>query len=66
MTKQAPNIYPTNEKKRKLDLISHSPKLMQEASHYLVCEKQLITFKRSEDISVVCALHEIHISHLLK
>lgn len=36
MTKRAPDIYPANEMKRKVDRILQSPYLMREASHYLV------------------------------
>lgn len=60
MTKQAPNISPTNEKKRKLDLVSQSSRLLLEVSHCLVWveEGKSSHLKRVEIFLLLRALHE--------
>lgn len=59
MTKQAPKIYPTNEKKR-VNLMLQSLKVMQEASHRLACaEEALIAFEGSRKVCLLqCAVCE--------
>lgn len=60
MTKQAPKIYPTNERKT-VNLMLQSLKVMQEASHHLACvEAALIAFEGSRKVFLLLrALYEV-------